>query len=207
MSHNQRIKAWRNLDGYFQSAVASALDNQQVEADDSTIYYLVQVLSHFARAENLFNQSSDGVVLKPLAGRLAEAQHAQSTRERSQALREMGDFALFFAGFFAGYFSRRLVDVDYYIGMGGSAYATLYNEGAYRNQGLIFADIFRELSEKFADFVDIIAEVGENRDQFSSADILRLYEIWLKTGSHRVAKKLQGLGIHPVPASESGRSH
>jgi len=207
MNQKKRIEAWRNLNGYFQSAVASAVDNQQLEAEDSTIYYLVQILSHFARVENLFNQSDDGMVLQPLAKRLAEAQQAESTQERTRALRGLGDFSLFFAGFFAGYFSRRLVDVDYYIGMGGSAYATLYNEGAYRNQGLIFADIFRELSEKFAEFVDIIAEVGENRDQFSSADILRLYEIWLKTGSHRAAKKLQALGIHPVPASESERSH
>jgi hypothetical protein len=36
---------------------------------------------------------------------------------------------------------------------------------------------------------------------WSSKDILRLYELWLKTGSRRAQGLLQQLGVRPSPTS------
>jgi hypothetical protein len=36
---------------------------------------------------------------------------------------------------------------------------------------------------------------------WSSKDILRLYELWLKTGSRRAQGLLQQLGVQPSPTS------
>jgi hypothetical protein len=57
------------------------------------------------------------------------------------------------------------------------------------------------LSDKFARFVDVLAEVGEQSGLSSQTDIMRLYEIWLRTGSRRAAERLRKLGIEPVRTS------
>jgi len=42
-----------------------------------------------------------------------------------RTLKEVGDTSLYVAGFFAKSLTRSLVDVDYYVGLGQSAYAQL----------------------------------------------------------------------------------
>ena len=46
-------------------------------------------------------------------------------------------------------------------------------------------DVFDELSDKFPAFVDVLGEVSERTALTSNADLLRLYEKWLRTGSRR----------------------
>jgi hypothetical protein len=41
----------------------------------------------------------------------------------------------------------------------------------------------------------------------TDADVLRLYEIWLKTGSRRAHGLLQQLGVQPVMSAGSRREH
>jgi hypothetical protein len=41
--------------------------------------------------------------------------------------------------------------------------------------------------------------VSETSYQHSDRDILRLYELWLKTGSRRSYQILQRLGVDPTP--------
>jgi hypothetical protein len=43
--------------------------------------------------------------------------------------------------------------------------------------------------------------------QHSDADILRLYEIWMKTGSPRAHGLLKKLGVQPVLAGGGRREH
>ncbi len=205
--HAHRIATCRNLQEYFQQAIRSALINQKIDTDEITAYYLVQLLIHFSRAENLFTDTEQPAVLKPLAQHLADAQFATDRRTRSNALRRLGDFALFFVGFFADYLNRRPVDVDYYVGMGGGAYATLHREGVSVSGATDLSEQFRELSDKFIAFADVIAEVGEDRDRFSSSDVLRIYEVWLRTGSRRAARRLRALGIEPNVQLSIRRPH
>jgi len=41
-------------------------------------------------------------------------------------MQRLGDTALFIAGVFADSLNRKLVDVDYYVAMGGTAYAQVF---------------------------------------------------------------------------------
>ena len=103
------------------------------------------------------------------------------------------------AGFLAGSYARRPVDVDYHVAMGGRAYGTLANapyHGAQRVLGCVFA----ELQAKFQPLVDALNEIGEGAAQNSPRDVLRLYELWHKTGSQRAHRLLLKLGIRPVAA-------
>jgi hypothetical protein len=90
---------------------------------------------------------------------------------------------------------RKLVDVDYYVTLGGYAYGSLGRSDRDR-----WASVFAELSDKFVNFVDVLSEVSERSGLTSNTDLLRLYEKWLRTGSRRNGTLLVQLGIVPNAA-------
>jgi hypothetical protein len=112
----------RGLREFFRDSVHDALIRQQVGVDTHTEHYVVNLLTMFSRSEALFEQTPEGVRLRPLAVMLAEAAATTSAERRSRALQRLGDVSLFVAGFFAQSFARKLVDIDYHIAMGGRAY-------------------------------------------------------------------------------------
>jgi hypothetical protein len=199
------LVAVTNLREFFHDSVQTALRNQHVDVDDHTEHYVVNVLTMFARSDELYEQTPEGTRLKPLAHMLAAAAEAPSPQLRDQALRRLGDVSLFVAGFFAQSFARKLIDVDYHIAMGGRAYGTLAESmrGSMRSQA--FAAVFLELAQKFQRLVDVLNDVAEMAYEHSDKDILRLYEIWLKTGSPRAFNILRRLGVAPVAAH--GQAH
>jgi hypothetical protein len=188
---------------YFKESLQEALRHQHVDAGEDTVFYVVNLLAHYVKAERLFTYSQDGPVLQPLALLYVEATEASTCEERNQALKRLGDVALLVAGMFSASLNRKVVDVDYYIAMGGSAYAYLseVSRGSLRSRA--FGGIFAELSRKFQSFVDALSEVGEKSDLVSSKDIMRLYELWIRTGSRRAADRLRRLGIEPALGSAS----
>lgn len=194
------LVAVTNLREFFHDSVQSALRKQQVAVDDHTEHYVVNVLTMFARSDELYEQTPEGTRLKPLAHMLADAAEASTPQLRDQALRRLGDVSLFIAGFFAQSFARKLVDVDYHIAMGGRAYGTLADTMRNSMRGQAFAAVFLELAQKFQRLVDVLNDVAEMAYEHSDKDILRLYEIWLKTGSPRAFAILRRLGVEPVAA-------
>jgi hypothetical protein len=194
-----------NVREYFRDSVTTALSNQNVQAAEDTVYYIVNLLAYFTRAEKLFSQTPDGTVLQPLALIYAEAVEAGNPEERQQLLRRLGDVALLISGLFSSSLNRKLVDVDYYIAMGGTAYGCLCDLNRSSLRGRVFQGIFEELSKKFQAFVEVLSEVGERTQWDSSTDIMRLYEVWVKTGSKRTADQLRKLGIEPLHGSVSRR--
>ena len=66
---------------------------------------------------------------------------------------------------------------------------------------------FAELAEKFVPMVDALNEISESSYQHSAQDRLRLYELWMKTGSERSRKLLRKLGLEPVPSARSILAH
>lgn len=188
---------------YFHGMLAGIVDRHSVPVQEETILYLSNMLANFARSEHLFDHTPDGVMIRPLAELYGEAVHARSHEEARRALQRLGDLALFISGLYAHSLGRSLVDVDYYIAMGGNAYACLADSGhvARTRRGLHI--VFVDLAARFAAVVDVLAEVGETGSLNSGHDILRLYEIWLASGSPRAAARLRGLGIDPVPSRRS----
>jgi len=192
------LVAVTNLREFFHDSVQTALRKQRVDVDDHTEHYVVNILTMFARSEELYESTPEGVRLKPLAHMLADASVASSPQQRDDALRRLGDVSLFIAGFFAQSFARKLIDIDYHIAMGGRAYGTLADNLRGSIRGQAFAAVFLELAQKFQRLVDVLNEVAEMAHTHTDKDILRLYEIWLKTGSPRAFAILQRLGVAPV---------
>jgi len=192
------LVAVTNLREFFHDSVQTALRKQHVAVDDHTEHYVVNVLTMFARSEELYESTPEGIRLKPLARMLADACAAPSSQQRDETLRRLGDVSLFVAGFFAQSFARKLVDIDYHIAMGGRAYGTLADNLRGSIRGQAFAAVFLELAQKFQRLVDVLNEVAEMAHTHTDKDILRLYEIWMKTGSPRAFAILQRLGVAPV---------
>lgn len=195
-----------NLEDYFRDSLTRVTRARDVETGEATQHYLVHMLVGFSRAENLFERSPDGNDLKPLALMLADALDARPGPERNIQLRRLGDVALFIAGFFGDSLARRSVDIDYYMHMGEAAYSTLLHSPASRRDAIL-ADVYAELAEKFLLFVDTLADVAQESRVFDERDILRLYELWVKTGSQRAEELLQKLGIEPARGGGSREWH
>jgi len=192
-----QVIAVGNLQEFFRESLHSALSHQKLAVNDHTEHYVVNLLTLFSRSEALYDGETDRAGLKPLATMLSEALEAPTQVERNRGLQRLGDVSLFVAGFFAGSFARKLVDVDYHIAMGGRAYGSLADllSGP---RGRALAGVFGELAAKFQRLVDALNEVSEMAHTHSDSDILRLYELWAKTGSGRAREILCRLGVQPV---------
>src|SRR5260370_16453677 len=131
---------------------------------------------------------------------LADALEAPTAAARQRGLQRLGDVSLFIAGCFARSFARKLIDIDYHIAMGGNAYSSLADTMQRSMSGRCIAAIYSQRACKFQPLGDALNEVSEMSYHHTDADILRLYEIWMKTGSPRAHGLLKRLGVQPVAA-------
>ena len=169
-----------SLDEFFHEVVTDALSVIDLEASEPASWYLVSLLGDMSRTR---------LTDEPLGVKLAAA--SADPGERVRTLKQVGDTSLYVAGFFAESLTRSLVDVDYYVGLGQNAYAQLARSlGGQRT----IADVYEELAGNFPKFVDVLAEV-RRRTEFATADIGKLYEIWLKTRDEWIEKKLRAAGL------------
>jgi len=197
-SRNDRVVQVQNLADYFRTSIDGVISRQGVDVDPHAAHYVVNLLTLFSRSEELFEDHGESYGLRPLALMMADAAEARTVAERNYALQRIGDVALFISGFFADSLANKAVDVDYYICMGGSAYGSLSEEVRRTFRGRAFAGIYRELAEKFQVLVDVLNEVRDEARGESDRDLVRTYQIWLKTGSQRAQKLLADNGIVPI---------
>ncbi|HTP40096.1 MAG TPA: hypothetical protein VMI92_11045 [Steroidobacteraceae bacterium] len=200
MQNTGKVSPVSNLTEFFRDSLDQALTHQHVSLDDHTAHYVVNLLTLYARTEVSHAETRPGQRWVSLAELLAQAAEAGPGTERAAILQRLGDVSLFMAGFFAHGFERRLVDVDYHIAMGGRAYGTLA-AASVSGPRRALCGVFGELARKFQRVVDAIGEISDTARVWSSKDILRLYELWLKTGSPRAEGLLQQLGVQPAPTS------
>lgn len=194
MSDKSQLTLVSQAQGFFKELVCEAMERQRVSAQPETEFYIVNLLNQFMTADKLYIKDSEGSSKEePLAFMLKEALETPQVHAQKILFRHIGDVSLYVAGFFQDSLSRKLVDVDYYIGMGGSA----YHHVALRADEDITKALYRELADKFATFVEVLADVSEKTSGRTQKDILRLYELWVKTRSERAAKALQQAGILP----------
>ncbi len=186
---------------WFREMVADALSHRRLKIQEVTEFYLVNLLAGFLEKEKLFVEEADGTIrIEPLALILLRAFEADR-RTRAAHLRRLGDTALFVSGFFGDSLARSLVDVDYYIAMGERAYGAL----AESVHGL--DRLYEELSGRFAEFVDLFAEIAELSELRSNRGLVRLYERFLATRDERVAQRLRerGVALFSGPGAPSRR--
>jgi hypothetical protein len=201
------LVAVSSLREFFRDAFHAASERQRLDIDEQAEQYVVNLLTMFSRADALYERTPEGLRIKPLAHMLAEALEAPTATARQRSLQRLGDVSLFVAGFFARSFARKLIDIDYHIAMGGNAYSSLADTMQRSMSGRCVAGIYAQLAQKFQRLVDALNEVSEMSYRHTDADILRLYEVWMKTGSPRAHGLLSKLGVQPVKQGGCRREH
>lgn len=194
--HSDKIDA-ASLPEFFRERIREAVGRQNLKIPECVEFYLVNLLQECVTTGRVYGEASPGFKEEPLAFLLCRALQAEEI-ERIQLLKRLGDFSLYISGFFPASFNRQLVDTSYYIQMGESAYGNL---STLVNRRAAAAEIFGELAERFAAYVDILNEVSEKSQIERNSDLLRLYETWLKTGSERARQLLSDKGILPLGVS------
>ncbi len=184
-----------NLETFFHDVVDDAMKKKHVAATQAAEYYLVSLLTDYARP----HRRSTEALERPLTLLLDEALHAPG-QERFERLRVLGDGVLYVSGFFAPHLETRGVETRYVTALGARAYdgAGKMLRGASDETA---PDLFFELAENFARFAELLGAVAEKLSlaaTASSTGVLKLYERWLKTGSEVLSSELLEPGVLPV---------
>jgi len=176
-----------SLESYFRDEVDLACKQEGLPAGSPTQPYLVHLLAAYA-AQPIEN--------RPLGLRLLNAMGA-SPRERRTHLREIGDTSLFLCGFWGDSLGRGLVDVGYYTDLGEMAYRELAHGAPVASQEVgRVPGVFGELARNFSRFVGVLMTISRRTARGRNpADVVRLYERWLRTKSSWAARRLAEEGV------------
>ena len=185
------VRAQSSLE-FFKEHVDAACARQGLHPQPLTSYYVVSLLSAFTHVGT--SVAGQSVGREALGVKLLRALDSGGSSQRL-GLRQVGDASLFISGFFSDSLRRSLVDVDYYVSLGGYAYRSLVASDD------TLSPIFAELSEKFVAFVDVLSDVSARTQLTNDADLLRLYEKWLRTRSRHNGELLAEHGILPTASA------
>jgi len=181
-----------SLREFFKQLLLEAADHQHVHLAEVTEFYLVNLLAEFAAAEKLFAEDEGGRRDQEPLALLYYRALQQSRADRIRTLRRLGDTSLYRLGFFSTSLRDSPVGPEYYVQMGGRAYAQLADlvrPGA-------FAGAYQELFEKFRPLVEVLEEIAARGMASGGPDsVLKVYESWVRTGNDRLERVLVDAGI------------
>ncbi len=162
---------------------------------DELNHYLIHLLLHFSESRRLFCRENDNYFLPTLALIYETANNAKTSYERNIMLRQLGDSALFMGALFFEHFSKKGINKDYFIGMGGGAYHALadYEYGD--------TDLFYELAERFPKLLQVISRVCTIELNYNAEDIFSLLKRWQNSKDATLRKQLHSIGIIPFELS------
>jgi hypothetical protein len=175
----------------FEELVSGAVRATRPPPTELAVRYLIELLA--GRVRVLPAPVGDEA---PLGEALLRAR-LESGAARTRRLHALGDRALFVSGFFGDSLRRSLVDLGYYREIGRAAYADVAADLSRRIAAQPWPRLFEELADRFRDFVDVLAEVGDRARPRRAPDLLRIFERYLETGSERERRRLVALGLLP----------
>jgi hypothetical protein len=191
----------RSIRELFAELLSGAAEQLGAQPSPLASSYLLELLEERLRRPGGMGRAREGE--RGLGEALLEARQERGAR-RVEKLRALGDRALFVAGVFGESLCRNLVDIDYYGQIGRAAYADVSLSLAVHTREATWPGLFRELAEDFPTFVDLLAEVGD-RTRARQADLLRVYDRYVRTGSERDRRRLVRRGVVPLAPRQLGR--
>ncbi|HEY0883158.1 MAG TPA: hypothetical protein VGD87_16600 [Archangium sp.] len=183
-----------SLKEFFRMLVGEVVRRQKVSLEEVTEFYVVNLLSDYAKAETLFSQKVDGKVdHEPLAVLYHRALQ-QEREERIRTLRRLGDVSLYTAGFFNSSLRDSVVGAEYYVNMGRNAYSAVADLAGSSS----FAGVYQELCTKFSTLVEVLEEISARGLAANGPEgQLKVFESWSRTGNGRLEQVLIDSGMLP----------
>ena len=160
----------------WQSLVLEAQAASHIELTEDLQSYLVFLLMRYAE-NTLLNE-------KPIAIDFLETLHQRGKIQQTH-LREVGDTCLIVSGFFPGFEETRLVQINYFVGMGQGAYSSL----SHLSQKT-YAQLFHELSAGFVSMMDVLQTMREMSSDTPILTPLAAAELFSETQSKHALETL-----------------
>ncbi len=158
MADNKGNVSFISPKAWFNEIVEDAMVQRKLRAQPLTQQYIVGLLEQFVSASNLYEEKEEGERrIDTLAEMFLKASQEESNSVRIEMYKRLGDTSLYISGFFGDSLNRKVVDIDYYAEMGGTAYGQL--SSAIREDGV--RQVYGELSKRFLDFVDILTYISQ----------------------------------------------
>lgn len=173
---------------FFTEQVDRACYSRKVKTLPAARDYLVVLLEHYMHTKNLTKKDT-------LAEMFLKANSVDENVNRAELLKQLGDTSLYISGFFGDSLNRKVVDIDYYASMGGTAYAALASIVADEQN----APVFDEFSRRFMDFVEVLTYISQKALIQTDQDLLRLYDRYVSTGSELAKEQLMEKGLLTFP--------
>ncbi len=170
----------------FAELLAGALDHALPPPTPVAIAYLIDLLDDRVRAPERAEPAIDGGALV--------ASPSETYAMRLVRLRRLGDAALFVAGFFGESLARAPFGPAPTGEAGRLAYGALSAALARMAAERTWSRLYEELADRFRDFADLLAEVGERTRGGPTPRLACLYARYLATDSARDRQRLLGLG-------------
>ena len=189
---------------FFKDLVRKGFEQRKLETYPFVESYVVDLLQHYLDAKNLFDPDFDESgrrIPKTLAEMYLIANNAEDQTVKVDLLKKLGDRSLYMSGFFGDSLQRKIVDVDYYVNMGGVAYATLAS--CVRED--TSAKVYSTISKRFVDLVDVLTYISHSSFIKSNESVLRLYDRYMTTGSELAREKLTEMGVLPLGPDQAKR--
>lgn len=170
----------------FAELLAGALDQALPPPTPVAIAYLIDLLDERIRAPELAEPAIDAGALLPCA--------SEPVAVRLVRLRRLGDAALFVTGFFGESLARAPFGPAPTGEAGRLAYGALSAALTRLAAERTWSRLYEELADRFRDFADLLAEVGERARGGTPPGLDCLYARYLATESARDRRRLLGLG-------------
>lgn len=177
-NHQANTAPWHQL-------VIEAEAKLGANLDQETESYLVFMLMRHLRQPELVSSIFALALLESLQ------KHGKA---RLEALQQIGDQCLIFAGFFPEQARRRCVSQDYFVHMGRNAYGELWRK-----------PIFVALTRHFVLLADILSQIRANNPLLRRQDLPELQERWESTGSRFAYRQMLEQGLLPIHSGHGAR--
>jgi len=172
----------RTLESFFFSEVGQRAERRGHTLPQHVEVYVVGLLARYARRPHAAGRKSRALALEYLRAR------GETGAARANALRGVGDRALYISGVAPRSLNRTPVGVRYVQGIGEAAYREVASaDGPLAVLGAV-AEQFEEVAEVIGDVIDLGGDEGKT-------DLLALYERWRKRQDPRDAARLVAAGV------------
>lgn len=200
MAKKHHIQIYTESCDYFNELIIQASKDTKKNTRKQSVNYLSCLLDAYVKAPLNTPQSPDASDLPPTLA-LLEAQ-ALPPNTQLRIYKALGDFSLFLSGIFMDTLFKQILDLDYYLSIGGTSYHMAHSVSLEDEIRATFLD----LSINFLTYIEILNKASENIGLFDNTNLLNLYEKWALTKSKNLEKLLRTHGFDLTQA-KTPKSH
>jgi hypothetical protein len=182
---------------HFNELLKEACDKLDFKIAAASQSYILNLLKFYIDSRNLYSPFIDETMEKPpetFAELYLTALNLESPKNK-EYMKILADRALYLSGFFGESLQKKSVDIDYYMGIGASAYQNLATWTKEETTSIIYS----QFSNQFTRYVNLLSYMSDKSAIQSEQNILKLYERYVQTGSQAVREKLNALGLTTLP--------